>query len=143
MPIDPNAPRVIIHDLGHAKAALQAASEIGCAVILESPAGAAGYMGAQYFKAVVDQARDAYPGVAAAGVLDCADAPGLALGAIRTGVDCIRVDAAPDVRARIADIAAQAGVGLDDGGRPALDLLDAPDPAAACRDWFAAAQITR
>lgn len=139
MNIAPNAPRVIVHSLEHAKAALLAAAEASCAVTLESPSGAAGYMGAQFFKSLVDQARDGFPDVAATGILDCGDMPGLALGAIRTGVDCIRIDAPPETRARISDIASQAGVGVDDGPASALDLLDVADPLAACRDWFSSA----
>ena len=129
-------PIVIVHGLDDARAALAAAAELGVAVILRSAPGAAAYLGAATFREMVAEAARAHPGVAVTAVLDCADDPGLALNALREGVKAVRVAVAPAVEARIADIAAQVGAVLDDDDGPALDLLYADDPCAACRAWL-------
>lgn len=131
-------PPIVIHDLAHARAALAAAASLGCAVILRSAPHAAGYLGAGAFAAIVETARGAFPQVPITAVLDCGDSPGLALGALRIGIRAVRLEAAPEVLARIADIASQTGASLDRDDRAALNLLDVPDPEAACRRWLVA-----
>ena len=128
---------VIVHSLDHARAALAAAGRAGVPVTLLSAPGAAAHLGAAVFRDMIAQAASANPGVPFTAVLDCGDAPGLALNALRQGIGRIRVSAPAKVRERIADIAARSGAVLDedDGARP-LDLLDAADPFEACRAWL-------
>ena len=128
---------VIVHDLSHAVAALQAASELGVPVTLRSAPGAADYLGSGTFKAIVDVARERWPDVPVTAVLDCADAAGYALGALRIGIKVVRFRGRPAVRRKLADIAARSGARLDADRRAALDLLDCPDPLSDCREWLA------
>ncbi len=120
--------RIVVHDHAQARTALAAAAELGVAVTLQSPEGAAGYLGPGYFRGL-----DV--------VLDCGDAPGLALGALRAGVKRIRLRASPEVLIKVADIAAQSGAILDRENGPGLDLAAVPPSrwAAACRAWLASA----
>ncbi len=85
------------------------------------------------------EASRVHPGVALTAVLDCGDNPGLALNALRRGIKVVRLEAAADVRSRVADIAGQLGAALDDDDDGALDLLDAADFRGACLAWLAAA----
>ena len=128
---------IIVHDLAHVRAALAAAADLGVAVTLTSAPDAAAYLGSGAFKAMIDLGRREFPQVPLTAVLDCGDAPGLALGALRIGIPAVRLHAAPDVLARVADIAGQLGAVLDTDDRPGLDLARERDPEAACRRWLA------
>jgi hypothetical protein len=75
-------PAVIVHGLNDARAALAG----GEAVTLLSAPGAASYAGCGWWKAVVAAARAEHPNVPCADILDCADASGHALAALRIGV---------------------------------------------------------
>jgi fructose/tagatose bisphosphate aldolase len=134
----PTSRPIIVHTREHVSAALAAASDLGVALTLRSAPGAATYLGAAYFQAMVADARAEWPDVAVTAVLDCGDAPGVALGALRHGMTHIRFTGARKVRAKIADIAAALGGALDDDHRQALDLLDIANPEAACRAWIEA-----
>ena len=86
-------PAVIVHGLGHARAALKP----GHSVLLVSAPGAAAYLGALWWRALmahVDAPLDA---------LDCADQPGRALEALAAGCRIIILypcPASPEVAAR-------------------------------------------
>ena len=58
---------------------------IGRSVTLLSAPGAALFAGCGWWRAVIERARGEFPGVPIDDILDCADAPGLALGALRIG----------------------------------------------------------
>ncbi len=139
----PSPLRIIIHDLDHARWALAVARTAGRVVTLESPAGAAGWQGIGWWLALLTAIRVQFPDVTFASVLDCGDAPGLALAALRAGVPEVRLEAEPPVLAKIAGIAEQTGgrVGENPGGR-ALDLLGAPDLRRAVEDFFAECHST-
>lgn len=124
--------RVRIHSLDHARAALSAAA--GAPVVLESPPAAAGNLGVGWWREVLRLTAAEFPGTPFEAVLDCGDAPGHALAAIRAGVPAIRLDAEEPVRARVAAIAAQADTILcGTAGEDLVDLLAERDPEAACR----------
>ena len=130
-------PTIIVHNLDHALGALAAAVEAGTAVRLMSAPGAAAYGGAAWFGALAAQAREAYPRAEVEMVLDCGSEPGLALGAIRTGIGAIRIKAPAKVREKICAIATASGSRLvaNDHVR-ALDLLDARDPHWEVSTWL-------
>ncbi|HUN48425.1 MAG TPA: hypothetical protein VMU85_17985 [Stellaceae bacterium] len=131
--------RIVIHSLADALAALAAAGQLRTPVILESAAGAGGFAGPAWFKAVVDQARAAFPGVEASAMLDCADEAGTVLAALQQGLTTLRFTGKPTTLRRLKDIARQAGATIETGRRkPALDLLDNGDPAAALRAYLGA-----
>jgi len=130
--------RIIIHSLAHARAALDAATALGVPVTLASAAGAGGYAGPLWFKALIEAALRDHPGVSAAAVLDCGDEAGTTLGALRAGIKHIRFTGRGDVRERLAAIAASLGATIESGAPPpALDLLDASDPARLCHAYLA------
>jgi hypothetical protein len=95
--------------LDQARAALAALVPEDGPVLLESPPGAAGWEGIGWWLGLIERVVAEHPAFTLTAVLDCGDSPGLALAAIREGVRGIRLDAAPEVLAKIADIAGQAG----------------------------------
>ncbi len=128
---------VIVHTLSHARAALAAAAARGVRVTLLSAPGAAAYLGGGYWKAMIDEARAGNSKADALAVLDCGAHAGHALAALREGVEAVRFHGKPEAADRIADIARKSGAALVERTPRALDLLDEPDPEAACRDWLA------
>lgn len=70
-----------MHGLAQARAALQP----GWPVALLSAPGAGVYAGAPWWRELVAAARAAHPATPALDLLDCADAPGQAMAALRVG----------------------------------------------------------
>lgn len=129
---------IVVHDRDHAEAALAAAAAAGVPVVLLSPPGAAAYMGAGYFRALVEAAAAAHPMAKCLGMLDCGDRAGDALGALREGTGAIVFHGDAEAAAKIADIARQLNAAVLAERPEALDLADAGDAAAACAAWLAA-----
>ncbi len=77
---------IIVHGLDDAVAALAEARSAGHAVTLLSAPGAALYAGCGWWRALVEAARSRHPDVSCTDILDCADATGHALAALRIGV---------------------------------------------------------
>jgi hypothetical protein len=127
---------VVVHSLGHAEAALAAAAALKAPVTLMSGPGAAGYAGPDWFLSVVRQAKARHPGVEAAAILDCAEAPGRALAALRRGAQAIRLGGNAKARARVAAIALALGARIDDTRYALLDLAGATDPERAVREFL-------
>lgn len=127
---------VIVHNLEHARAAMSAAAELGVAVTLLSPPAAAAYLGAAVFRHMIAEAARGRSGLDYRAVLDCGADPGLALGALRDGTRVVRLQATEEVRAKVADIAAQSDAALDETTGPALDLAAVDDPEEALRAWL-------
>ena len=127
---------IVIHSLAHAVTALKAAEEAGTSITLLSPPDFALYGGAGFFNAIVRRARAKVPAAKSEAVLDCGNAPGVALEALRAGAEAVRFGGRPAVRKKIADIAAAHGAQLFTVRPQALDLLDAIDVHAACRAWL-------
>ena len=123
---------IIIHSLDHARAALAAAVACGKEVTLVSAPGAALQAGPGWFKAVIDQASEAYPQVAVTAILDCGDQPGAVLAALRLGLKHIRFDGPPEIRAKLAEM----GAVLAEPPEAALDLLAVREPESACRTFL-------
>ena len=118
---------IVIHSLEHARAALAAAAT-GKAVILASAPGAALQAGPGWFKAVIEEARAAYPQVAATAILDCGDQPGAAMAALRLGLTDLRFHGAPDFRTKLEGM----GAVFVPPAEAVLDLLAVREPEAAC-----------
>ena len=127
---------IVVHSRDHARAALAAAGELGIAVTLASPPGFAAYGGAGYFVRMIAAAGEGLADVDHDAVLDCGDAAGHALGALREGVTCIAIRLPRERRDRLAEIAATYGAKIVAPVRGALDLAGEDDPAAACRVWL-------
>ena len=75
-------PAVIVHGLSDAKAALAP----GLPVTLLSAPGAALSAGCVWWREIVAAARGAFPETEAMDILDCADASGMAMGSLRSGI---------------------------------------------------------
>lgn len=107
-------------------------------VTLISAPGAASTVGAGWFDALVSTACATYPKAAVTAVLDCGDAPGRALSALRHGFKSITYYGAR--QNAISEIAlAYGAVVLAE--RPAAidlepDMDDAASLEAACRKWL-------
>lgn len=110
-------PAVVVHQLSDARAALRP----GRPVTLLSAPGAASYAGCGWWRALVGQAL-AEAGRDAPDVLDCADAAGRAVEALRAGCRCLVL--APDVPVftEVTARAAALGAVVLPARPPALDL---------------------
>ncbi len=139
-----SAGAIIVHSLDHARAAASVAAELERSVTLVSAPGAAAYAGPAWFAALVRLVRGEFPSARLRAVLDCGEAPGFALAALREGgIDAVRLAAPQAVLAKVAAIAAQSGAGIDDDEGAGLDLLGTDDPRAACRAFLCPAPESR
>jgi hypothetical protein len=111
-------PAVIVHGLADARAALAP----GLKVTLLSAPGAALFAGCLWWRQVVAGARAEYPQTETIDILDCADASGLALGALRSGVHGLVLWPQASGHAKVAAIAAGQGGFVLPKAPPALDL---------------------
>ena len=111
-------PAVMVHGLEDARAAVAP----GRPVTLLSAPGAALFAGCLWWREMIAAARAEWPDTPAVDILDCADASGLALGALRSGVN--RLVLWPDAPgwAAVALIAAEEGGFVLAEAPPALDL---------------------
>ncbi len=132
-------PRAIIfHSLDHARAALGAARKEGVEVCLVTAPDAARYAGVDHLKKIVDLALAEFEGDAPGVLIDGGANAGSAMSALRAGWNALAFSGEPTVKSKIADMAIQCGARLVDRPGKALDLLDEPDPDAACRRWLSA-----
>jgi hypothetical protein len=116
-------PAVVVHSLADARLVLSH----GQPVTLLSGEAAALYAGCGWWRALVAAARAEFPQVPIADLLDCADASGQALAALRVGLRHLILTPDAPGRARVAKIVAGLGGTLLSERPPALDLAD---PAA-------------
>jgi hypothetical protein len=126
-------PAVIVHGLADARIALSA----GLPVTLLSAPGAALYAGCLWWRELVAAARDEHPRAVFDDILDCADATGRALAALRIGQPAIVLAQEAPGFGAVTAIAAGLGTRVLTHRPPALDL---GHPAARRRlvDWLKA-----
>jgi hypothetical protein len=124
-------PAVVIHSLADARTVLA----VGRPVTLLSATGAALFAGCGWWRALIERARAEYRNASIDDILDCADASGLALGALRIGQRRIVLNAAAPGWSSVAAIASSLG-GEVLTSRPTS--LDMADRAAVRRlaDWL-------
>lgn len=127
------APAIVVHQPAHAEAALAAAEELARPVVLWSPPGAAAYLGAAYFQAMIARALSAHPGAQALAVLDCGERAGDALGALRQGLGAVCFRGSGALAGKLREIARQRGALVLEARPEALDLAAVDDAAGACR----------
>jgi hypothetical protein len=121
---------VTIHCLSHARTAL---SE-GLPVTLLSAPSAALYAGVGWWRALINAAC---PAAGTADILDCGDAPGRALEALRAGQALLILRAPPSVASDIAERAASVGATLLQVRPAAFDLAGPRGGLAhALRAWL-------
>ncbi len=135
---------VTVGDMGQAVAVLAAAADVlgGRAVLLLSPPGAAAWLGAQGFAAIVAEAVARVPGVAHLAALDCADAPGPALAALRAGLRRVVLAGAHPSHPAVAAAGREVGAQVWPARPAALDLagIDLARPQGRARLRFLLAQ---
>lgn len=130
------AAAIVVHELAHVETALAAAARAGRAVVLLSPRGASAYMGAGYFRAMIETGRRMHPAAEAVAVLDCGDRAGDAMGALREGIEVVCFRGDPAVATKLAEMAAQSGAAVIEARPEAFDLAGVDDAANACRTWL-------
>ncbi len=125
-----------MHGIAHARAAAAAAATLGVAVRIRSAPGAAAYGGAGWFLEIIDIVRAEYPNARIEASLDCADAPGYAMAALRRGAEMIRFRGTKTAGEKIAQLANAHGAVLDKSRAAPLDLSGIGDPESACLGWL-------
>jgi len=128
-------PAVIVHGLGDARTALAP----GLPVTLLSAPGAALYAGCGWWQAVLAAARQAFPATDAENLLDCADAPGRALEALRSGLRNLVLDPTCPTFPAVERVAAVLGARILPLPPPALDLGE-PGAVRRLPAWLASAR---
>ncbi|MBR9970381.1 hypothetical protein [Magnetospirillum sulfuroxidans] len=129
------APVILVHDLEHARAAVAAAGSKR--LILLSPPGAAGLQGPHWWLRLLARLRDEFPHADIVGALDCADCPGWALAALRSGVERIVLSGDGPAHWAVRQAAEQKGAwGEGRWGCDTLDLLGARDPGKTCQEFL-------
>ncbi|MBW6398790.1 hypothetical protein KPL78_13080 [Roseomonas sp. HJA6] len=132
-------PAVVVHALAQAEVALAAAGPAG--VMLLSAPGAGTFAGPAWFLALAAEAARRHPGKAWVAALDCADAPGAALAALRAGTRIVVLAGACPSFPAVAAAASEAGATLLPARPAALDLgrldLRRRDDLARIAAWFA------
>jgi hypothetical protein len=119
-------PAVIIHGLGDARAALAVSRK----VTLLSAAGAGLYAGCLWWQTLIAAAEADAPAF-----LDCADAPGRAMEALRLGVRGVILGCGPDLFSAVGGIAREKNAALLAAAPPALDLA-APGARRKLGAWL-------
>ena len=116
-------PCVVVHGPVDACAALAP----GRPVTLLSAPGIAMFAGRAWWRAMVDAALAGHPGTPAVDMLDCADAPGMALAAIGAGQRLLVLDPGCPAFPALARLAQARGATLLGARPPALDLAHRDD----------------
>ena len=127
---------VRVHGLGDAMRACSIAHQLGVAITLISAPGAVASIGPAWFRNIVRDLERAYPDLDVEAVLDCGDAAGYALAALRGGVKFIRYSGKPSTARKIEDIAENYGARLVRQPSRILDPRDEQDADAALRKWL-------
>jgi hypothetical protein len=119
----------MVRNVADALTACRAAATARSVVTLVSPPGAGLFAGPVWFKALTAIVRRESGATRkdARFVLDCADAPGAVLAAIRAGVEACAFAGNAKARSRLAAIAERAGVALVDPPSEALELTQNSD----------------
>jgi hypothetical protein len=112
------APPVVIHSLTQAETVLRQA--LPCTLLSARGAALAGGVG--WWQALIRHARAAWPAVPCEDVLDCADAPGMAMAALRLEQRILVLDASCPGFAAVARAAMAQGALLLAAPPPSLDL---------------------
>ena len=123
-------PAVVVHSLADARVVLA----LGRPVTLLSGEGAALYAGCGWWRALTAAARAEFPLVPTADFLDCADAAGQALAAVRIGLRHLILSPDAPGRPQVAAIIAGLDGVLLAERPPALDLAD-PASRRRLHEW--------
>ncbi len=130
-------PAIIIHNFAQAQVALAAAHEANKPVALWSAPGAGCYAGAGWWRGLLDLLRQMQPDQDRyITVLDCSDAPGFVMAAIRAQVPGIYFRGLPDITQKLSEMATAQGLGLVKVRPAALDLAAPKNPYDLCLHYL-------
>lgn len=124
-------PAVVIHSLAEGRKVLA----FGQPATLLSPRGAALFAGTLWWRALLERLRETAPHIPIHDILDCADASGLALGALRIGQRNIVLDPTAPGWASVTAIAVSLGGEVSTIRPQALDMSD-PGDVRRLQDWL-------
>lgn len=113
---------IVVHDAADVAASARRAKDRGVALTLLTAPDACDYAGPDVLLAMVRHGLAAVPGADAVAVIDCADAAGRAMAALRAGWKHVLFTGPADVAAKLAAIAQAHGARLlterPDGAEP-------------------------
>jgi hypothetical protein len=134
------APRhaIKVHGLGDALKAAAVAQELGVPVTLISAPDAAASMGPGWFSAITKCLGDTYPELELEAVLDCGDAVGFALAALRRGVKAIVFSGGTSTTKKLEDIAHAYNARIMKRPKQILDPRREQDIDTTLRHWLQA-----
>jgi len=121
----------IIHNLDHALSVAGAAAATGIAVALFSVRDGASSLGPEVFAAIVEQAQTQHPQAHMEGILDCGEAAGPALAALRRGIKAISVALPAQKHRQIMDIAKKYQASVRTYPQTGVDLAQLKNPDQA------------
>jgi len=109
---------------------------LGVPITLVSAPNAAASMGPAWFRNIVRDVERTYPGLDVEAVLDCGDAAGYVLAALRAGVKMVLFSGKPSAATKLKDIAGTYGARLARRPRQIFDVRREPDADTALRRWL-------
>ena len=128
---------IIFHNLQQAEAALAAAVAADRPLTLLTAPGAGAYGGPGFYLAMVEAARQRYPGVELQMILDCGDDGALAQMALVLGWRCLVVRGKGSARDKISQIAESYGAEVLSRPPKAFDPgAEATDITKQCQALF-------
>ena len=118
---------VVVHGLGHLRAALAAGHAARQDVTAISAGSAGAFAGAGWFHAMIQAGRVEYPDVALTAILDCGDRAGDVLTALGLGITHVVFTGHPDALSRLRSVAGAKDAVIFDVRPPALDRAEVAD----------------
>ena len=138
--IPPKVKRITIHGVEHARAACQAAltTSVKENIKLElwSAKNGASSLGPAWFGEIINIVQKEFPDLSIVGVLDCGDAAGSALAALRQGNLCIYISERPVIVSKIRAIAKFTRAEVRTRRPMMPNLMDHPDPLEILKTHF-------
>ncbi|HCM84071.1 MAG TPA: hypothetical protein DIS76_05845 [Rhodospirillaceae bacterium] len=128
---------IIVYGLSDVRAACQAALEQGMAgLAIMTPSGVAHSLGPQWFKHLLQAARQAYAELKITAIMDCGPYEGHVMNALNSGLKDVYYHGDDESAEKLGWIAAKTGANIHRKFKDILDLKGEGDQLAACREWF-------
>jgi fructose/tagatose bisphosphate aldolase len=124
-------PAFIVHGWKHIAAVLRAAEQAHRPVWLFTPVAASYSFGVGFWAAIQERIAELHPEADVRMVIDCDDAAGHVMAALRSGLRWLVFEGNAAARRRLLDIVAQSGAELVQRRPDALDLLQVKDADTA------------
>lgn len=139
----PDRARLIVHNLEHMLAALTAAKRLGVTPTLQTPPDAIHYLGAGYLSTMCSMAANQHPDTPFHYVMDCSDAAGYALAALRAGQRWVLFRGDSVVEAKLKSIAEQHNAALLPPARETLDLWQQAHPLQGAMEFLSIQRLAK